>query len=160
MKYLILIIVIFALGRTVLAQKAASPKPAVSVKAAREAAREKFDPLRDPAADLQIAMAAAQKHGRRIILDVGGEWCHWCRTIDQYFSANPDLAKLRDDNFVWMKVNMSEENENKAFLSTYPEIKGYPHLFVLDSDGKFLHSQDTTPLELVIPTTRKSSRNF
>ena len=46
-----------------------------------------------------------------------------------------------------MKVNFSEENENKAFLAAYPEIKGYPHLFVLDADGKLLHSQFTGDLE-------------
>ena len=58
-----------------------------------------------------------------------------------------DLAKLRDENFVWLKINMSQENENKEFLAKYPEIKGYPHLFVLDKDGALLHSQDTSPLE-------------
>ena len=46
-----------------------------------------------------------------------------------------------------MKVNYSEENENKAVPSAYPEIKGYPHLFVLDADGKLLHSQFTGELE-------------
>ena len=62
----------------------------------------------------------------------------------------PDLAQLhalRDAGYVWMKVNYSEENENKPFLSAYPGIKGYPHLFVLDADGKLLHSQFTGELE-------------
>jgi hypothetical protein len=45
-------------------------------------------------------------------------------------------------------VNYSPENENKAVLSHYPEVKGYPHIFVLDEDGKLLHSQDTSELEL------------
>jgi len=46
-----------------------------------------------------------------------------------------------------MKVNMSEENDNEAFLSAYPEVPAYPHFFVLDSDGTFLHSQNTAELE-------------
>jgi hypothetical protein len=33
-------------------------------------------------------------------------------------------------------------------LSRYPKIPGYPHLFVLDSTGKFLHSQGTGELEV------------
>lgn len=37
--------------------------------------REKFDPLRNPADDLQAAIATAQKENKRIILDGGGEWC-------------------------------------------------------------------------------------
>ena len=42
---------------------------------------------------------------------------------------------------------MSEENENTQFLSAYPKAEGYPHLYVLESDGTFLHSQGTGVLE-------------
>jgi len=51
------------------------------------------------------------------------------------------------DNFVVVKVNYSKENKNEKFLSQYPKVSGYPHLFVLEGDGKFLHSQDTGALE-------------
>ena len=127
------------------AQSDPTPKPpVVSVK---PAAREKFDPKRDPAPDLVRAIAEAGKSGKRIILDVGGEWCSWCVYMDKFFLDHPDLLKLRDDNYVWVKVNMSEENENKAFLAPYPEATGYPHLYVLGSDGKLVKSQDTSELE-------------
>lgn len=109
--------------------------------------REKFDPKRDPKADLQEAVTKASSSGKRIILDVGGEWCGWCVYMDKYFLENPGLAKLRDDNFVWIKVNMSPENENKEFLAAYPEATAFPHLYVLDEAGKFLHSQETGSLE-------------
>ena len=46
-----------------------------------------------------------------------------------------------------MKVNMSEENRNAEFLAGYPKVPAYPHLFVLDTDGTFLHSQGTGELE-------------
>lgn len=46
-----------------------------------------------------------------------------------------------------MKVNYSPENKNEEFLSNYPKIQGYPHFFVLDENGKLLHSQDTGKLE-------------
>ena len=51
------------------------------------------------------------------------------------------------ENFLIMKVNYSDENKNKALLETFPEVPAYPHYFVLDSDGKFLHSQGTGDLE-------------
>jgi uncharacterized protein YyaL (SSP411 family) len=78
---------------------------------------------------------------------VGGEWCIWCHRLDDFFSAHPDLTKLRDKNFVTVKINFSEENRNNEVLARYDEIPGYPHIFVLDSDGKYLHSQNTSPLE-------------
>lgn len=46
-----------------------------------------------------------------------------------------------------VKVNWSPENENRDVLSRYPTIQGYPHLFVLDNDGKILYSEDTSNLE-------------
>ncbi len=109
--------------------------------------REKFDPKRDPKADLVEAVTKAAAAGKRIILDVGGEWCVWCVYMDRFFVENPPLEKLREDNFVWLKINMGPENENKAFLSAYPEANGYPHLYVLDAAGKLLKSQDTSALE-------------
>lgn len=106
-----------------------------------------FDPGRDPVADLATAVAEAPRSGKRIMLDVGGEWCPWCHRMDAFLQADPELRALRDADYVWMKVNYSEENENAAFLSRFPEIRGYPHLFVLDADGKLLHSQFTGALE-------------
>lgn len=106
-----------------------------------------FDPKRDPASDLEMAKVEAQRGSKRILLDVGGEWSSWCHILDKLVEEDAEIRSFRDANFVWMKVNYSEENENKAFLSAYPEIKGYPHLFVLDADGNLLHSQFTGDLE-------------
>ncbi|BDQ03700.1 hypothetical protein [Ignavibacterium sp.] len=36
---------------------------------------KKFDPTRNPEQDLKNAIEYAQKTNKRIILDVGGEWC-------------------------------------------------------------------------------------
>ena len=107
----------------------------------------KFDPTRNPNDDLQAAVLLAKKENKRIILDVGGEWCGWCHEMDAFIERNNELNKLKEKNFIWLKINFSEENKNEAFLANYPEIKGYPHLYVLDADGKFLFSKDTSELE-------------
>ena len=107
----------------------------------------KFNPAADPAKDVESAIAEARRSHKRIILDVGGEWCGWCHAMDRYYAEHTDLMALREQQFVWLKVNFSPDNKNTAFLSKYPAIDGYPHLFVLDTDGKLLHSQDTSLLE-------------
>lgn len=109
--------------------------------------REKFDPTRDAAKDIQTAMKEAKASGKRIILDVGGEWCSWCHKLDKFFEDNADVNEFMHANYVVVKVNYSKENKNEAVLSRYPPIKGYPHLFVLDAEGALLHSQDTGALE-------------
>ncbi|MBI3147772.1 MAG: thioredoxin family protein [Betaproteobacteria bacterium] len=108
---------------------------------------EVFDPGRDAAQDISRAVAEAKQSGRRILLDVGGDWCSWCHILDRMFKQNADLSELRERHFIWVKINKSPENNNEAVLARYPKIKGYPHIFVLDRDGRLLHSQDTYQLE-------------
>lgn len=112
-----------------------------------EAKREKFDPMKNPFEDLKTAIVKAKEENKRIILDVGGEWCIWCHRLDAFIENDDEIKGFLNDNFITVKVNFSPENKNEKFLSQYPAIKGYPHIFVLDSDGKFLHSQDTGLLE-------------
>lgn len=121
--------------------------PAAADAAALAALNAQFDPARDPAKDLQTAIVEAKRGGRRIILNIGGEWCPWCHIMDSFIDENSDIRRFRDANYVWVKVNYSDENKNTDFLSQYPEIEGYPHLFVLDADGQLLHSQFTGDLE-------------
>ncbi|MDQ6620235.1 MAG: thioredoxin family protein [Pseudomonadota bacterium] len=108
---------------------------------------ERFDAARDAAADLASAVALARRTQRRVIVDVGGEWCTWCHIMDRFFAGHPDLTALRDRHYVWLKVNYSKENPNRVLLERWPKVAGYPHLFVLDARGELVHSQDTSVLE-------------
>ena len=106
-----------------------------------------YDPQRDAAADISGAVAEARRAKKNVLVEVGGKWCVWCRIMDDYFQRNADVRALREENYVTVKVNFSPENENKEVLSKYPEIPGYPHIFVLDAEGNLLHSQFTGDLE-------------
>lgn len=111
------------------------------------AAAPAYDPKADPAADLAKAVAKARGANKNILIEVGGEWCSWCHRMHAFFDNNAPLREYRDNNYVVIQVNFSEENKNEKFLSQYPKIEGYPHIFVLDSSGKLLHSQNTGDLE-------------
>jgi len=121
--------------------------PQVEKSGNKEQGREKFDPSRNPAEDLQAAVKTAKESNKKILLDVGGEWCIWCRKLDKFFQDNTDINKFLKENYIVVKVNYSPENKNEKFLSKYPKVAGYPHLFVLDKNGKLLHSQNTGDLE-------------
>jgi thioredoxin-related protein len=121
-------------------------QPADSINLTSEQ-KQKFDPTRDAKTDLQDAISQAQQSHRRILLDVGGEWCIWCHRLDSLFLQNKDLAEYLNKHYVVVKINVSKENMNQEFLSNYPKVAGYPHLFVLNGNGKLLHSQDTGELE-------------
>lgn len=105
-----------------------------------------FDPKRDAAADIQAAIVEAQKTGKRIILDIGGDWCQYCHQMDQLFQDHPDLLQLREKNFITVLIFYSSDNKNEKVLSRYSKVLGIPHFFVLETDGTLLHSQHLTEM--------------
>ena len=106
-----------------------------------------YDPARDPADDLGMTVGRATAEGKRILLQVGGDWCGWCKRLDLFIADHQAIWNQVEADFLIMKVTMDRENPNEAFLSQYPTIPGYPHIYVLESDGTFLYSKNTVELE-------------
>ena len=105
-----------------------------------------YDKQQDPAADLAATIVRAKAEHKRIILQIGGDWCVWCGRISDYMQTNERVRQLLDEHFVVMKVTDPGDNA-ESFLSQYPSVNAYPHFFVLEPDGTFLHSQGTGELE-------------
>ncbi|HSK89215.1 MAG TPA: thioredoxin family protein [Anaerolineales bacterium] len=106
-----------------------------------------YDPARNPAEDVQQAISIAQRENKRIMLEVGGNWCIWCKYMDDFYATHNDILQFRAENYVLVKVSFGDGNTNEEFLSQFPEVGGYPHIYILDRDGTLLHSQDTVELE-------------
>lgn len=105
-----------------------------------------YDEASNPSEDLGQTIARAQDEHKRILLQVGGEWCGWCKLITNYMETNETVRSHLEDHFLLMKVTYPGDNAAE-FLKEYPECKGYPHFFVLDQNGEFLNSQGTGELE-------------
>jgi len=102
---------------------------------------------RDATKDIANAVSLATKQHKRILLDVGGDWRHWCLLLNTMFKADKEVARTLAERYVVVHVNWSTENENRAVLSKYPKVESFPHLFVLEKYGKLIRSQDTGALE-------------
>jgi thiol:disulfide interchange protein len=105
-----------------------------------------YDEARDPALDLADSIKRATAEDKRILLQVGGEWCGWCTLISQYMHSNQVVNELLTKHFLVMKVTYPGEHA-ESFLKQFPKCDAYPHFFVLEKDGKLLHSQGTGELE-------------
>jgi thiol:disulfide interchange protein len=88
-------------------------------------------------------MSEARRDEKRVLLEVGGNWCGWCRELERFVTSDPAVAEAIRCAFVVVRVNVSPENPNARFLSAYPDIPGYPYLFVLDAKGSLLAEVDT-----------------
>lgn len=102
-----------------------------------------YDPARDPFSDGREALHLAKETQRRVLIEVGGDWCSWCHILDRFLHEHPAVSKRLHAAFVVLKVNVDETNDNAEFLAAFPAVLGYPHLYITDSDGVILISRDT-----------------
>jgi len=105
-----------------------------------------YDPERDPAADMADAQARAALESKSVLAIVGGDWCPDCVVMDQFIADRPGLADALHDNFIIVKVNLSEENQNEDWWSQYPVFEWVPHFYVFDGEGALTQSYDTRGL--------------
>jgi len=99
----------------------------------------KQDAFKDGAAAVKLATST----NRRILIELGGDWCKWCHKMDVFFDNNPDIKQKLHETFVMLKINVSDENDNAEFLKPFPKPLGYPHMYVSEFNGSVLWSQDT-----------------
>lgn len=102
-----------------------------------------YDDQRDPFKDAVAAIKLAKDSNRNVLIEIGGNWCTWCHKMDDFLAKNPDIYQELHNKFVLLKINVSDSNENEAFMKALPPVLGYPHMYVSNSSGKMLLSKDT-----------------
>ncbi len=98
-------------------------------------------------ARLDAAFADAGKYNKRVIVDLGGNWCVWCRAL----AATMDLPEAKpfiDRNFVVVPVDVTsvegpvDRNTEVLKRLGVSGVNGFPWLVVAEPDGKVLISSD------------------
>ncbi|HEY4300233.1 MAG TPA: thioredoxin family protein [Candidatus Didemnitutus sp.] len=111
-----------------------------------------YDTKVDGSTLVENAIVTANATHRRILLDLGANWCIWCRHLHHTFETDPEVRKALDDNFVLVMVDMNThdgKNRNVSLNRYYedPLKNGLPVLIVLEKDGRPLITEDTSKLE-------------
>lgn len=116
-----------------------------------------YDPARDPFADGRAALKLARETNRRVLIEVGGDWCRWCHVLEKFLAENLNIREQLHQHFVILKVNVSEANDNAEFMAGFPKPLGYPHIYITESDGTIIFSKDTATL---LENSRYSVKRF
>jgi len=113
-----------------------------------------YDETIDQMEQIDKALAQAAEQGKFVICQVGGNWCPWCLRFADFISKDEEIAKVIDENFVYIHVNYNPRNSSddargKAMLQRLgnPGRFGYPVFVVLDAKGNVMHIQDSSFLE-------------
>lgn len=108
-----------------------------------------YDPAADARADLLKAEQQAAASNKHILVQIGGNWCIWCKRFYKFVQEDSTLTSLADKNYIVYHLNYSKENKNLPLLKElgYPQRFGFPVILVLDAKGNRLHTQNTSLLE-------------
>lgn len=108
-----------------------------------------YDPTADAKADIAKAVEKAASEGKHVFLQIGGNWCKWCKLFDEKVRSNDTLRVAMEENYVVYHVNYSKENKNEEVLASlgFPQRFGFPVFVILDGKGNHLHTQNSAYLE-------------
>jgi len=99
-----------------------------------------FDATADATAEVDAALARALVAGKRVILVLGGNWCHDSRGLAGWF-AQPRFAAMLEPKYeiVYVDVGHRDRNIDIAERFGVEAIKGTPTVLVLSSSGDLLN---------------------
>jgi thiol-disulfide isomerase/thioredoxin len=136
------------LGTLLAASNAIAAAPAKAEKTA--AKKQVYDEKADAKAAIEVALAAARRENRRVLIQWGGNWCSWCLLLHDRFEKDADLAKKLRYEYDVVAVDVGKMDKNLDLAAKYGadfRKHGVPYLTVLDADGKPLANQPTDPFE-------------
>jgi thioredoxin-related protein len=108
-----------------------------------------YDPNADAIKDVNLAVNKASESNKHVLLQIGGNWCKWCRLYDKWSHETTKIDSLIKADYVVVHVNFSPENKNSELMKKleYPQRFGFPVIVILDKKGNRIHTQNTGYLE-------------
>ena len=143
-----------AMAALVLSAAAAygAPAPQISVAAMSDlpvVERKPYDETANATAAVDAAFARAKKNGKRVLIDLGGNWCGDCivlANIMQLKEMKPFLAK----HFEIVTVDVGRFDKNLQIPARFgitKRLDGVPSVIVAEADGKFVNEGNVSALK-------------
>jgi len=111
-----------------------------------------YDTTASGAELIEAAIEKAKAEKKHVLLDLGTNWCPWCRKLHHTFQTAPEVKErlARDFVLVYIDMNMRRSPARNTDIDERygrPLKQGIPVLIVLDSLGNHLVTQETGVLE-------------
>jgi thiol-disulfide isomerase/thioredoxin len=93
----------------------------------------------DAEAALKSALLRARSSHRRVLIDLGGNWCPDCRILSAIM-ALPEIDRFVKAHYEVVTVDVGRYDRNMQIPARYglAKLQGVPSVLVLDEHGKLL----------------------
>lgn len=108
-----------------------------------------YKPDEDAKVRLSEAVNLAEKEGKHVFVQIGGNWCIWCARFNDLATTNKSVDSVINKNYIVYHLNYSKENKNEKLLArySYPQRFGFPVFLILNGKGELIHTQNSAYLE-------------
>lgn len=122
----------------------------ISISIGVSAADSLYHPKADAKKDIALAVAKALAQNKHVLIQAGGNWCSWCIEFNRFVTTDTSLNAILQNNYVVYHLNYSQENKNAAIFKEFgfPNRFGFPVFIIVNGDGKLIHTQNSSYLEL------------
>jgi len=103
--------------------------------------RAPYDENADADAAVNAAFARAKKNGKRVLIDLGGNWCGDCIVLANLMQR-PELKRFLAVNFEIVSVDVGRFNKNLQIPARFgitQRLEGVPSVIIAEPDGTFVN---------------------
>jgi len=113
--------------------------------------RAPYDVNADASAAVDAAFARARKDGKRVLIDMGGNWCGDCIVLANVMQL-PELKPFLAAHFEIVKVDIGRYDKNLQIPTRFGAVDqlkkgGVPSIIIAEPDGTFVNRTDMSALE-------------
>jgi thiol:disulfide interchange protein len=103
-----------------------------------------YDPRADGEQQLRAALATARKQHKRVLLNLGANWCGDSQAMFRLLNSDPAVRDEIRHHFVLAMVDVNQKDgppRNQAMVQRFsnPLARGIPVLLILDAQGTLLN---------------------
>ncbi len=127
------------------AQAATAPKPSIaSFQQLPVVTMQPYDEAANADAQVAAAFARAQKSHKRVLIDLGGNWCVDCLVLSNFLRL-PEMRRFMDAHYEEVLVDVGRFNRNlqiPARFGVTKRLEGVPALLIATPDGKLVNGNN------------------
>ncbi len=125
------------------APAAAATAPHVSISSLRElnVPDAPYDTTANADAQVDAAIMRARKNGKRVLIDLGGNWCADCRILAGLMEL-PEMRAFLNAHYEMVSVDVGRFNRNLQIPARYGithRLEGVPAILVVTTHGRLVN---------------------
>ncbi|HEX4301591.1 MAG TPA: thioredoxin family protein [Rhizomicrobium sp.] len=100
-------------------------------------------------ADVDAAFARARKDGKRVMIDLGGNWCADCRILSGLMEL-PEMRAFLASHYELISVDVGRFDKNlqvPARFGITTRLEGVPAILVATPDGRLVNAGRISAIE-------------